>query len=73
MHEFQEFMKNSKNRYGGWDEYHHNIFVNMWQKHFNAELYYESVLTIEKASEYNMFLRELLPKLIGLSKSLLLL
>ncbi|CAB3234985.1 unnamed protein product [Arctia plantaginis] len=69
VHEFQEFMKNSRNRYGGWDEYHHNIFVNMWQKHFSAEFLYESVLTMEKTSEYNLFLRHLLPKLIGVSEA----
>ncbi|XP_045490495.1 coiled-coil domain-containing protein 112-like [Pieris rapae] len=30
---FQEFMKTNK-RYGGWDEYNHNIFVHIWNKYY---------------------------------------
>ncbi|XP_045522820.1 uncharacterized protein LOC123713266 isoform X2 [Pieris brassicae] len=34
---FQEFMKTNK-RYGGWDEYNHNIFVHIWNKYYGDDV-----------------------------------
>lgn len=38
VQDLQEFMMNTPNRYGGWNEYNHNIFVQIWQKHFCADI-----------------------------------
>ncbi|KAJ8717906.1 hypothetical protein PYW07_005836 [Mythimna separata] len=59
-------MMNSANRYGGWNEYHHNIFVNHWKKHFRSQLgtTFEEIENLVKNSPaYHSFLCELLPKL----------
>lgn len=68
VQEFQDFMQNSVNRYGGWDEYHHNIFVNHWKKHFESQheiVYDETNGQMEITPILNSFLRDLLPKLFG--------
>ncbi|CAH0713359.1 unnamed protein product, partial [Brenthis ino] len=35
VHQYQNFLKNSINRYGGWNEYNHNTFVQIWKKYYN--------------------------------------
>ncbi|CAH1640284.1 unnamed protein product [Spodoptera littoralis] len=68
VQQFQEFMMNSANRYGGWNEYHHNIFVNHWQKHLGALIdgsHDEHIHDIQHYPGYDTFLSELLPKLQG--------
>lgn len=69
VQEFQDFMQNSVNRYGGWDEYHHNIFVNHWKKHFESQheiVYDETNGQMEITPILNSFLRDLLPKLFDI-------
>lgn len=59
---------NCVNRYGGWNEYHHNIFVNYWQKYFGSQnntSYDENVSAVENSPTLHLFLREILPKLQG--------
>ncbi|CAD0203168.1 unnamed protein product [Chrysodeixis includens] len=70
VQEFQEFMMNSPNRYGGWAEYHHNIFVNYWQKYFNLENINDdqSESCIESSPFYHSFLRDLQSKLQDISE-----
>ncbi|XP_026730055.1 coiled-coil domain-containing protein 112-like [Trichoplusia ni] len=70
VQEFQEFMMNSPNRYGGWAEYHHNIFVNYWQKYFNLENINDeqSESCIESSPFYHLFLRDLQSKLQDISE-----
>ncbi|XP_045452749.1 coiled-coil domain-containing protein 112-like [Melitaea cinxia] len=41
IHQFQEFMKSSPNRYGGWNEYKHSQFVQIWDKH-NGDVVFTS-------------------------------
>ncbi|XP_045502036.1 coiled-coil domain-containing protein 112-like [Colias croceus] len=60
---FQEFMKNSCNRYGGWDEYNHNIFVNIWNKHYNCDEVFETPPFSEVS--YTRFQDEVLQKIFG--------
>ncbi|KAF9424842.1 hypothetical protein HW555_000143, partial [Spodoptera exigua] len=69
VQQFQEFMLNSANRYGGWNEYHHNIFVNHWQKYFSASIdgsHNEKIDNIQHYPGYDKFLSEVLPKLQGI-------
>ncbi|XP_035435202.2 coiled-coil domain-containing protein 112-like isoform X2 [Spodoptera frugiperda] len=69
VQQFQEFMMNSPNRYGGWNEYHHNIFVNHWQKYLGALIdgsHDEHIHDIQHYPGYDTFLSELLPKLQGI-------
>ncbi|CAH0695886.1 unnamed protein product [Spodoptera exigua] len=69
VQQFQEFMLNSSNRYGGWNEYHHNIFVNHWQKYFSASIdgsHNEKIDNIQHYPGYDKFLSEVLPKLQGI-------
>ncbi|XP_022815235.1 coiled-coil domain-containing protein 112-like isoform X2 [Spodoptera litura] len=69
VQQFQEFMMNSANRYGGWNEYHHNIFVNHWQKHLGSLIdgsHDEHIHDIQHYPGYDTFLSELLPKLQGI-------
>ncbi|XP_028169881.1 coiled-coil domain-containing protein 112-like [Ostrinia furnacalis] len=33
VQQFQDFLSHT-NKYGGWNEYNHNIFIKIWQKHF---------------------------------------
>ncbi|XP_026746215.1 coiled-coil domain-containing protein 112-like [Trichoplusia ni] len=63
-------MMNSPNRYGGWAEYHHNIFVNYWQKYFNLENINDeqSESCIESSPFYHLFLRDLQSKLQDISE-----
>uniref|UniRef100_A0A2A4JAF4 Coiled-coil domain-containing protein 112 n=1 Tax=Heliothis virescens TaxID=7102 RepID=A0A2A4JAF4_HELVI len=66
VQEFQDFMMNSANPYGGWNEYHHNIFVNHWQKYFKNQngIVYDGIDGhVENTPVYNSFLDDLLPKL----------
>lgn len=61
-------MTNSANRYGGWNEYHHNIFVNHWQKYFGSQVdtsFDEMNSSVETSPAFHLFLYELLPKLQG--------
>lgn len=61
-------MTNSANRYGGWNEYHHNIFVKHWQKHFGSQMnisFDGMDDPVEISPVFNLFLCELLPKLQG--------
>ncbi|KAJ8717260.1 hypothetical protein PYW08_005659 [Mythimna loreyi] len=69
VQQFQEFMTNSANRYGGWNEYHHNIFVNYWKKHFGSQLDTSSEELenlVKNSPAFDSFLYELLPKLQGI-------
>ncbi|KAH9642531.1 hypothetical protein HF086_008941 [Spodoptera exigua] len=69
VQQFQEFMLNSSNRYGGWNEYHHNIFVNHWQKYFSTIIdgsHNEKIDNIQHYPGYDKFLSEVLPKLQGI-------
>lgn len=35
VQQFQDFLSQS-NKHGGWNEYNHNIFIKLWQKHFQT-------------------------------------
>ncbi|XP_063367101.1 coiled-coil domain-containing protein 112-like [Cydia amplana] len=48
---FQEFMMSSPNRYGGWNEYHHNVFVQVWQKYFK----FNDGITLNDAQEFTCY------------------
>ncbi|XP_038211422.1 uncharacterized protein LOC119831924 [Zerene cesonia] len=60
---FQDFMKNSCNRYGGWDEYNHNIFVNIWSKHYNGDEVFDTPPFSDVT--YIRFQDEVLQKIFG--------
>lgn len=62
VQQFQDFI--NSNKYGGWNEYNHNIFVRVWQKHFQSEdenFDTEQIDYIEKDS----FIDEVLEKVSG--------
>ncbi|XP_063540756.1 coiled-coil domain-containing protein 112-like [Cydia strobilella] len=69
---FQEFMFSSPNRYGGWNEYHHNVFIQVWQKYFK----FNDEITLNDAQEftcynydnYQDFQSEILEKITGSTK-----
>ncbi|XP_061720851.1 coiled-coil domain-containing protein 112-like [Cydia pomonella] len=69
---FQEFMMSSPNRYGGWNEYHHNIFVQIWQKYFkfNDEITLNGAqeFTCRNHDQYQAFQSEILEKITGSTK-----
>ncbi|XP_012549455.1 coiled-coil domain-containing protein 112 isoform X2 [Bombyx mori] len=66
VQEFQEFIANSKNRHGGWNEYYHNIFVKTWMKYFrlnSVDDFDMFVSSLESSEYFNDFLFELQEKL----------
>ncbi|CAH2089546.1 unnamed protein product [Euphydryas editha] len=63
IHQFQEFMKSSPNRYGGWNEYNHNIFVQIWDKH-NGDVAFTSK-SIKDGRFLQEFQNEVLQKISG--------
>lgn len=67
VQEFQEFMKNSPNRCGGWNEYNHNLFVKIWQKYFGKSFSSELLEdgTIQQSITHKMFVEDVMPKLQG--------
>nr|XP_026494655.1 coiled-coil domain-containing protein 112-like [Vanessa tameamea] len=63
VHQFQEFMKASPNRCGGWNEYNHNIFVKIWDK-YNGNLVFTSKSNGDYSSELlQEFIGEILQKI----------
>ncbi|XP_037295247.1 coiled-coil domain-containing protein 112 isoform X2 [Manduca sexta] len=76
VQEFQEFMTNSENRYGGWNEYYHNIFVRSWNKYIqvNCNINLESYKTnVIDSDSFQLLINELLQRLPGFTKENLLL
>lgn len=68
MQKFQDFMANSKNRYGGWNAYSHNLFEISWQKYFsleNDEIEKFRESNFEKSHLFQRFMRDILQKLPG--------
>ncbi|XP_047514425.1 coiled-coil domain-containing protein 112-like isoform X1 [Pieris napi] len=60
---FQEFMKTNK-RYGGWDEYNHNIFVHIWNKYYGDDV----IENIDKKDPtYLKFKDEICVKIFGIN------
>lgn len=60
---FQEFMANSKNRYGGWIAYNHIIFEQTWCKYFNYENVEDYVSERHYLKNFEPFVEELLLKI----------
>lgn len=60
-------MKSSGNRYGGWNEYNHNIFVKNWLKRFGSNCNFEWMNDDDflLSKEYEIFINDLLPNLQG--------
>ncbi|XP_069361437.1 coiled-coil domain-containing protein 112-like [Maniola hyperantus] len=67
VQQFQDFMKNSINRYGGWNEYNHNIFVYIWNKYYGDNNMMIAVKSIEETFSYQDFKEEVLHKIPGSS------
>ncbi|XP_050681367.1 uncharacterized protein LOC126976803 isoform X2 [Leptidea sinapis] len=61
----QDFMKNSPNRYGGWNEYNHNIFTQIWKKHFECIDITNELITLENF-EFSNFRDEIIHKIAGI-------
>ncbi|XP_052743755.1 uncharacterized protein LOC112045182 isoform X2 [Bicyclus anynana] len=61
VQQFQDFMKKSPNRYGGWNEYNHNIFVQIWNKYYGENIMI-AVKSIEDSFSYQDFKEEVLQK-----------
>ncbi|XP_073953812.1 uncharacterized protein isoform X2 [Choristoneura fumiferana] len=71
VQDLQEFMMNSPNRYGGWNEYNHNIFVQIWQKHFYADItkdVFELHVIVGNTNNFEAFQKEVLHKIAGSTK-----
>ncbi|XP_023937040.2 coiled-coil domain-containing protein 112-like isoform X1 [Bicyclus anynana] len=66
VQQFQDFMKKSPNRYGGWNEYNHNIFVQIWNKYYGENIMI-AVKSIEDSFSYQDFKEEVLQKVSGTS------
>lgn len=59
-------MKNSPNRYGGWNEYNHNLFVKYWQKFFGKNYISEfEDETFPQSLTFKYFMEDVLSKLEG--------
>lgn len=58
-------MKNSPSRYGGWNEYSHNIFVQIWNKYYGENDMLSAVKSIEETFSYENFREEVLQKIPG--------
>ncbi|XP_053614997.1 uncharacterized protein LOC128677865 isoform X3 [Plodia interpunctella] len=66
VQQFQEFLK-SYHRYGGWNEYSHNIFVQFWIKHFGSTTDgYEDIDTSE-IIKCNRLVSDIIEKLPGIN------
>ncbi|OWR43450.1 hypothetical protein KGM_214013 [Danaus plexippus plexippus] len=61
VQEFQAFMKSSQNKYGGWNEYNHNVFTKIWKKYFNDLLITSN--NIEQTSTFDDFKNEVSAKI----------
>ncbi|CAK1584506.1 unnamed protein product [Parnassius mnemosyne] len=64
---FQAFIMNSQ-RYGGWNEYNHNIFVQIWNKHFhmdNVDVLINVCNSDENIDRIQSFNEEVLQKIPG--------
>ncbi|XP_050352220.1 coiled-coil domain-containing protein 112-like [Nymphalis io] len=61
IHQFQEFMKASPNRYGGWNEYNHNLFVQIWNK-YNGNVLFTSK-RIDDSHLFQEFIDEVFQKI----------
>ncbi|XP_047997026.1 uncharacterized protein LOC125234708 [Leguminivora glycinivorella] len=72
VQKFQEFMMSSPNRYGGWQEYHHNIFIQIWQKYFRCNdlisLNDLQDFISHNRDQFQAFESEILEKIIGSTK-----
>lgn len=63
-------MRNSKNQYGGWIPYNHNIFEQIWKKHFHVEKYHydheiEQFNGIETSESLPFFIQDVIQKIPG--------
>lgn len=58
-------MKNSINRYGGWNEYNHNIFVHIWNKYYGDNNMMIAVKSIKETFSYQGFKEEVLREIPG--------
>lgn len=56
-------MANSKNRYGGWIVYNHNIFEQTWRKYFNSENSEDYITEHYYFKNFELFVEELLLKI----------
>ncbi|XP_013137368.1 PREDICTED: coiled-coil domain-containing protein 112-like [Papilio polytes] len=63
---FQEFVSNSK-RYNGWNEYNHNIFIQIWSKHFNTRNIEANTNDIKNVEQFDQFKDEVMSKISGLN------
>ncbi|CAH2235012.1 jg1284 [Pararge aegeria aegeria] len=67
VQKFHEFMKNSPNRYGGWNEYNHNAFIQIWNKYYGDNNEMIAIKSIEDTFSYQYFKEEVLHKISGSS------
>ncbi|KAI5643041.1 hypothetical protein NE865_05082 [Phthorimaea operculella] len=72
VQELQNFIAQSKNKYGGWIAYNHEIFEKEWHKHFsidkNIEDFQYQELNVETSDRFQIFLQSISRKLPGITK-----
>ncbi|XP_031765878.2 uncharacterized protein LOC113521841 [Galleria mellonella] len=67
VQEFQNFIA-AYRRYGGWNEYNHNIFVRLWKKYFDTEKYLDSTYQYSSSENFPNIVGDLVEKIPGTTK-----
>lgn len=69
MQRLQEFMSKSRNRYGGWNEYNHNSFIQIWNRFYDnndIEIIENNMQEVNKENLPQQFVNEVREKIPGM-------
>ncbi|KAL0869913.1 hypothetical protein ABMA27_006110 [Loxostege sticticalis] len=68
VQQFQDFLSQS-NKHGGWNEYNHNIFIKLWQKHFqtNEDDFHDNLSY--HSEKNNLFINDVSENISGVKKA----
>ncbi|XP_059060738.1 coiled-coil domain-containing protein 112-like [Achroia grisella] len=67
VEEYQKFMSTHR-RYGGWNEYNHNVFVVSWKKYFDTEKSVDAEFQYSNHENFPNFLIDIGEKIPGITK-----
>ncbi|KAJ0174123.1 hypothetical protein K1T71_010269 [Dendrolimus kikuchii] len=68
VQQFQDFLAQSPNRYGGWNEYNHNIFKKLWDKYFQSLDNDDVDNNVIQTDKFSTFVEESLKNIYGVTK-----
>ncbi|XP_041984938.1 coiled-coil domain-containing protein 112-like [Aricia agestis] len=67
VQQFQEFMKHNK-RFGGWNQYDHNQFIQIWNAYYTSDLNISQGIDINNSEMCDHLIQDLMTKIIGTNR-----